>query len=191
MKEPKSEQLINNGRIEGTTFDNPLDFKEDSWGKYDNKEDRWSTYVATFGQVRKWIQTQFYNISDRLQEITNNINNQQSELSPRLDTIEGNINTLEQNVTNINNKVTNYTVTVGGKEYTQTHNVFRITRPKNTTSWGILNNPQQNMELRLGPFDELIKIGEDNITEDNNHYIELKDVVDTEEEIIIKILEEV
>lgn len=214
MKKPEIEQLINEGKTQGTNFNRPLDFSSESWGKYDEKNNNWGTadpetgklpYVATFGQVRKWIQ-------DKFRVLTQNV----LSFGETVDTVERDMATLQQNVSNgleevgydiqnINNKLSDinagtlkeYTIQLKSNNgsdvsYTQTHNVFRITRPDDaTTSWK-LKVPEDEIELRLGPFDELLSIGNSGDTDvdivKSSGYIELSDVVDFDEEIIIKII---
>lgn len=153
-------------------------------------------------------------INELIGTINNDINSTKGRLTTaegKLNTIEGKIQTAESGIgtiTNrivtaentiqaINNKVKTYTVNVGNVDYTQTHNIFRITRPNDSNNnWEITlpndynnNNINQKLELRLGPFDELLTItGENSDVQIQNHKINLSEVVDKGEEIIIKVL---
>lgn len=114
MKKPTDEQLINNGLIEGTDFSTPVNFAEDSWGKYDEKKRAWKdpetgelVKVATFGQVRKWIQDNINGLHSDIEELQNNTTDSYDSLNDKITINQNNISTLQTNQTNINNKVTN------------------------------------------------------------------------------------
>ena len=206
MKKPEIEQLINEGKIQGTNFNRPLDFSSESWGKYDEKNNNWGTvdpetgklpYVATFGQVRKWIQDKFKVLTQNVLSFGETVDNVERDMATLQQNVNSGLEELGYNIGNINNKLKEYTVQLKSNNgsdisYTQTHNVFRITRPDDaTTSWK-LKVPEDEIELRLGPFDELLSIGNSGDTDvdvvKSGGYIELSDVVDFDEEIIIKII---
>lgn len=213
MKKPKIEQLINEGIIEGINFEQPLDFSQDSWGKYDSERDNWGTedpethkwpLVATFGQVRVWIQNTFRNILESIHITKNNgeivplktvvteLNTQingENGLNTTVINISNTANQLSQKFENVDNPFT-IIMNENGSDipYIQLHNVFRITRQGNG-SFKIKQSSiptGYNLELRLGPFDELLEIGSD--VQINDGYIDLISEVDPGEEIIIKLI---
>lgn len=215
MKKPEIEQLVNEGKTQGINFNRPLDFATESWGKYNEKDNNWGTidpetgklpYVATFGQVRKWIQDKFKTLTQNLLSFGQTVDNiqknmivLQNDVNTELDEFGSNVQNISEKLNNINpGTLKEYTIQMRENNsqnvsYTQTHNVFRITRPDNTTSWKFKVPQQGEIELRLGPFDELLSIGNSSNNDTDvfisNGYIELSDVVDFDEEIIIKILD--
>lgn len=99
-----------------------------------------------------------------------------------------------------------YTIKIGNKTYSQLYNVFRITNnneneddqwileyPKNEEVSNAIDFINQHLELRLGPFNELVNIEEDLtpndiIADEDTIKVDLHTLVSPGEEIIIKII---
>lgn len=99
-----------------------------------------------------------------------------------------------------------YTIKMGNKTYSQLYNIFRITNdntseneswileyPKNEEVSNAIDFINQHLELRLGPFNELVNIEEDLtpndiIADEDTIKVDLHTLVSPGEEIIIKII---
>lgn len=172
--------------------------KNQDWSNLDGRNTR-----ATGRQIQNFIKQNFLDCEQSINEISNAISGEEG-INELVNTINNDVNgtkerltTAENTIQTLSDKIKTYTVNVGSTDYTQTHNVFRITRPNDSdNNWGIIlpndynnSNIDQKIELRLGPFDELVTItGENPDVQIQNHKINLSEIVDKGEEIIIKVL---